>query len=295
MANSLLIVGTSHSAGSCIEHPSDKRVGQAPINWLSKDKRWFRSLYDYYAEIVVLARPGATTHEQFFALKQYMSNNPDKRFTNCILEGRGLRERNITYVSQTSDVELDFSDNVSDKKIRTSYDYYLVDNKDKLYYDEHQLQEVITSEHASSIAERILDNKWDNRHTSQFKKASEYFVAEYLDSWIHLIENCGINLGMLNLMETISKKALYFPFNFPSLPKENIEYLEQKNAWLYNMYKGYVLNIEDINDVPLDYVEKVAGTKGFCNCGHANQYGTSLIAEKYTASILEYFNNGTNS
>lgn len=84
MSKRVLIIGTSHSAGSCEGYHDD-------TDFLHYDERWhdyFKSEYGY--EVVNLSMSGCTVQQQMIAVYAYFKDNPDARFDLAIVEGRSM-------------------------------------------------------------------------------------------------------------------------------------------------------------------------------------------------------------
>lgn len=292
MSKSLLILGTSHSAGTCI--PSGKKIvySEPPRSWLRREQRWFKNLYHHYDEIVVLARPGATTHQQFYALRQYIVKNPNKKFTHCIFEGRGLGEKSVPYITENI-VPEDMS------TFHTTYDHFIINQGDSEWYEHYQkgktnktlFQEMIGEVKLATLGKGLLNQRnWSDDLSEDFIDSAAYFFNKYDLSWQHLIETGGLNMGILHLMKTISEKVLYFPFHHPSPLTPECDFHLEKVEWLTGFYANVTIPYESNYDFPLNIAESIPGA--ICGCGHANQKGTDAIAHHFHSRILEYFNKG---
>lgn len=89
----LLIIGTSHTVGSCDSH-------QLPVT-----QRWFANLYEHY-DIDIFARSGVTAQHQVYAFMRYLLDYPDKHWDSIIIEGRQLGTLDISYPEPTGNLSL---------------------------------------------------------------------------------------------------------------------------------------------------------------------------------------------
>ena len=89
----LLIIGTSHTVGSCDSH-------QLPVT-----QRWFANLYEHY-DVDVFARSGVTAQHQVYAFMRYLLDYPDKHWDSIIIEGRQLGTLDISYPEPTGNLSL---------------------------------------------------------------------------------------------------------------------------------------------------------------------------------------------
>lgn len=299
MTKSLLIVGTSHTAGACHEVKPTK--GKKPSTWLTKEQRWFHRLYEHYDEIELLCRPGASPLQQLLALRQYMVNNPDKRFTNCILEGRTTADRYIELAQSNVDTTADMADKLPDEKHTiTTYDYFRYNNGDDIWYEQitgKRFQELIKEVHPLQLYD-TLTGKADHAvaepdvYTQNIMSAIPYYINDWQDSWAQMIIIVSANIAMLSLMETISERALFFPFNNPIRIKGEKHTLERK-AWATGVYDRWSLEKLHKKDFPLEMVEVMdREVLTLCKCGHANSFGCKIISDEFTPRILKYFNRG---
>ena len=93
MKKKLLVIGTSHTVGSCDQL-------QLPVS-----QRWFGNLYEEY-DIDIFARSGATAQQQVYAFMRYLLDYPDKKWDSIIIEGRHLGTLDISYPEPTGNLSL---------------------------------------------------------------------------------------------------------------------------------------------------------------------------------------------
>ena len=118
----ILVVGTSHSDGSCKKEDGTDR--------LDPQFRW-QNLIGH--DVETIAHSGATSQQQFYALWNYILDNTEATWDYAIVEGRHINSVDGSYPSPSAK-NIDKSKFDSDTNYKDFYTFWQnTDQKEKLY------------------------------------------------------------------------------------------------------------------------------------------------------------------
>lgn len=264
---SILIVGTSHTAGQCTDPKVvfDKekfahfgegerklrwQAEREAVNkhWLEPQNRWWGGLYDKY-DVTTFCQPGATAQGQFYYLAKWLDHNPDLRFDGAIIEGRLPPCQSIAFPAPT---------NVHDKEVTTEEEF--------LYW---------THRYPINSTETI--SKW--KTVFQYLSHGQIEDKEWRDWYEHyqlyddliFVDIVSANIAMCKLLEKRCTRVGFTSYqSLGRSPKKHhylLELLKQK--WgVTHLWPSYRNNMMKTG-MDLDAHN--------CPCGHMNATGNAII------------------
>ena len=244
MSKRVLIVGTSHSMGSCEGYRDD-------TNHLKHDERWhdyFKSELGY--EVVNLSMSGCTAQQQLMTVYAYFKDHPDDKFDLAIVEGRGME----SVVSEPMHFRGGPPDDVTAHPSEDEYDF-------KRYY------------------EKWLDSAED-RHmyspvtslppTISYDYQQRYLAwyIEYVFSMNHALDQWSVNLTLCDYLARYCDTVKWFCWSYAQDDVTDLKLALGKDLLSrYALDWPILQELYDINAVP--DVE--------CDCGHLNPKGHKLV------------------
>ena len=237
--SNILLVGTSHSDGSCRKENGSERI-------IIED-RWQHHLGH---KVETLARSGATSQHQFYALWHYLLNNESKTWDYAIIEGRHINSVDGSYpkpMAKQQDIEK-FS---GDHNHKDFYNFWQSDNPD------------------TNIRKQLLPFS-----SMQNFRDTEWY-DDYVMSPLHWVDNYTCILAMCTLLMDRCKDVLFLAWTW----NKHNETHKQK-IWASELLKPYI-SVECWPALTrLETIPELSDKNHECLCGHWNETGQKIIANK---------------
>ena len=247
---SALIIGTSHSFGSCKRDENNEYIFEDRVK---HPNRWQDNLEKYNYKVTTFARAGCTAQQQLDAFYHYINDNPDLHWDLIIIEGRDP-ESTVAYPSDES---------ISDSK--QLWSHWLLADKDNVTQAEREVKKF-------NINNLMLD--------SRLAKKEPWYKA-YVWSNLHLIDVWSVNSALCSLASRYAKVVKWFTFGGEILHEEE---RKKKSNNLLDMFIGkYSIKntlpaLQRRNEKSIKnifYHEQGKGPR--CHCGHLNELGHKLL------------------
>lgn len=201
----LLVIGTSHTFGSCWQ--PDDAMARLPL-----EQRWHTIVAKELGyEVTTLAISGATIEQQMHTVFRYFKAFPDVRFDQAIIEGRHMGKLNVTYPKPDSKGRHDIADFDSVDKHETFLEGWLND-------------------HTEKSTDRLLPFMGWNSSLPPSRNRQWY--EEYTFSPLHFIHGATGNLALCKYLEDYCSNVLWMSFGQTRLAYH-------WNDWLYDFVKDY--------------------------------------------------------
>lgn len=241
----ILVVGTSHSDGSCKKENGTERIA-------IKD-RWQHHLGH---DVETLARSGATSQQQFYALWHYLLDNKEARWDYAIIEGRHMNSVDGSFprpMAKNKNIENFASDGEwwDSATHKDFYDFWQTDNPET---------DTTKQLFAFSGMQNFRDTKW---------------YAEYATSPLHWTDNYTCNLAMCNVLMERCNDVLFLSWTWNKHHETH-----KQNAWAGELLQRYI-SIETWPALTnLKVIPELEDKKHECLCGHWTESGQKIIANK---------------
>ena len=241
----ILVIGTSHSDGSCKKEDGTERID-------IKD-RWQHHIGH---EVETLARSGATSQQQFYALWHYLLDHREARWDYAIVEGRHISSVDGTFprpFAKNTNIENfasdgEWWDNIGHKDF---YNFWQCDDSET---------DISKQLFGFQSMQNFRETEWHN---------------EYAMSPLHWTDNYTCVLAMCNLLMERCNDVLFLPWTW----LKNHE-AHKQNVWAGELLKNYI----DTETWPAFTNEKnipeFTEGKHQCLCGHFDEDGQKLIGNK---------------
>jgi hypothetical protein len=243
-AKRALIVGTSHSQGTCHNNNAPS-ISVLPGRWHD----YLKTDHDY--EVVNISRANCTTQQQLLAVLGYFADNPDEKFDLCIVEGRNLEAT----VSQPIPEAKNYFTNIQGTNVENQYYFWLDDFHRK-------------TDGKKFIQQIGVMNAYDETRMPDYMP---YYV-DYTYSYQHAIDTWSCNLA---LCEFLNRYCNVVRWHTHSISKsiDNPDLDIHKIGWA--LMEPYCENFGAMH-----YIGFLPETNGlfkkpedYCDCGHFNEKG----------------------
>jgi hypothetical protein len=270
MTKNILIVGTSHTAGACVD-PNENMMpknadGFSTLegkeyfkakrthvmrNWLKPSQRWWQGLNAKY-NVTTFCVPGVSPQQQFYSLSKWLKQNPDLKFDGAILEGRLPVTQSIAVPSKEGNYK--FADTIDEFR-HWLHEYPIIEPDDMNHFMHY-------------IGSRSR------------KEAIESYSGWYND-WIisdlPVVEIVSTNMAICKVLETVAPEVTFISFSTYHATEQDQRYI------MYPLKKKYALDeswpgyCRILGDTIPPGVE--------CKCGHFNEEGNRRVSEVLTPAI----------
>lgn len=234
----ILVVGTSHSDGSCKKEDGTERIA-------IKD-RWQHHIGH---EVETLARSGATSQQQFYALWNFLLDNPNATWDYVIIEGRHINSVDGSYPKPSSK-NIDITKFDGDDNHNDFYNFWQCDDP------ETNIRKQLF---AFSSMQNYRDTNW---------------YVEYAMSPLHWVDNYTCIHSMCKLLEEKCKDLLFIAWSWNKHDAVNKQIL-----WAGKLLEKYIDETVwpalATREAMPNLNEEVE-----CLCGHWNETGQKIIADK---------------
>lgn len=254
MKKQILVLGTSHTEGVCEPVGGD--------DFLPREQRWWSYLErEYDAEVTVLARVGATSLQQWFALSNYIYDNPDKKFDFGIVEGR-IAE----YTMDIPEYQADHLD--QGKKLpwhEERYARWIEDSKRKYPEREEQLFTSISSHYIESMKPKIKADTYS------------YYMYKYSNQPMHFANLIMTNYAICNTMAKVCNDVKWYCH---ATIGDDFIFTEWEDLFRFYMKEYIMEGVYPTLTRPGDDRDDPKNEKYYCPCGHFNELGVKEVAWK---------------
>ena len=241
----ILVIGTSHSDGSCKKEDGTERIA-------IKD-RWQHHL-DH--EVETLAKSGATSQQQFYALWHYLLDNREAGWDYAIIEGRHINSVDGSYprpISKKIDISY-FSSNGEYWNEASHKDFY------SFWQTDNPQTDLNKQLFAFQGMQGLTETEW---------------YAEYAMSPLHWVDNYTCILAMCNILMERCKDVIFLPWTW------NKHYETHKqDIWARTLLKKHIVKEVWPAFTRLEAMPDLGDNKHQCLCGHWDEDGQKLIGNK---------------
>ena len=254
MTKRVLIVGTSHSMGSCAGYRVDDPL-------LKHDERWhdyFKSEFGY--EVVNISMSGCTVQQQQLAVYAYFQDNPDAHFDLAIVEGRGIEGTVSEPMHFIGGPPYDIFNHPS-KDVYDFEEYY------KSWLDSAGSNRAMYS--PMTALTPTLSYEYQARY-------SEWYV-EYVYSMNHAVDLWSGNLTLCDYVSKHSDIVKWFNWSYS---------IDDTTDLKMQLGKDLLSEYATLGWPMLDTIEVIGNTSGTaCVCGHFNPEGHRLVWEQIKSKL----------
>lgn len=300
----VLIIGTSHSEGSCttFEEPErgvQKLFQMGQLTWHD----YFKKEYDY--EVVNISKSAVTPQGMLWATYNYFLDHPDSKFDLVIIEGRGI-ENNVSVPVP----RIGTYDNPTDSELmkQASNEYYDIDNIDSRKVWQHFVED---DKRTNKIWVYDLIHHMSADSEERIPKLMEWYVT-YAKSALHLVDIWASNVALINLCEQHSENVRFFCWYSDEIHRDSyadmmgINLIPDKNH-LFGDTK-YKIFFDHFDDAHRDYPESYPIPEEFleyedwdaeyenkhqvyhCQCHHLNEWGHKRLWKQMIEPRLKKLN-----